>query len=350
MTENERPVRLAVMGAGLIGKSHVAHIVARPESELAAVVDPMPAAREMAAAHGVAWYPGFAEMLAEMRPEGIVVATPNQAHVAHGLACVEAGIPALVEKPLADAVSEAEKLVAAGEKAGVPLLTGHHRRHNPLIQKAREVIESGRLGRILSVQGTCWFYKPDHYFDPEWRRKKGAGPVFLNLIHDVDLLRYLCGEVVAVQAAESRLLRGNEVEETAVILLHFASGALGTVNVSDAIQAPWSWEFTSGENPAYTRTQESCYQIGGAGGSLSVPNLDLWHHPQKPDWWTPLERERIPAAHEDPLGLQIANFCGVIRGTAKAVVPASEGLKTLKVIEAVKQAAASRTCIDLSPT
>ena len=335
------PVRLAVMGAGLIGKSHIAHIAERPESVLAAIVDPMPAAREMALAHGAAWYPSFSEMLAEMRPDGIIVATPNQLHVTNGLDCIAAGIPALIEKPLADDVEEAEKLVTAAEDAGVPLLTGHHRRHNPLIQQAKAVIDSGRLGRIMSVQGTCWFFKPDYYFDVPWRRQKGAGPVFLNLIHDVDLLRYLCGDVVAVQAAESRLLRGNEVEEVAVILLHFASGALGTVNVSDAIQSPWSWEFTSGENPAYTVTPETCYNIGGTGGSLSVPYLDLWHHPTKADWWTPLERERIPVVHEDPLGLQVANFCGVIRGTAQAVVPASEGLKTLKVIEAVKRAAAS---------
>jgi predicted dehydrogenase len=341
MNDCGNPVRLAVMGAGLIGKSHIAHIAKRPESVLAAIVDPMPAGREMAVVHGTAWYPSFSEMLAEMRPDGIIVATPNQLHVANGLDCIAAGIPTLIEKPLADDVQEAEKLVTAAEDAGVPLLTGHHRRHNPLIRKAKAVIDSGRLGRILSVQGTCWFFKPDDYFDLPWRRQKGAGPVFLNLIHDVDLLRYLCGDVVAVQAAESRLLRGNEVEEVAVILLHFASGAIGTVNVSDAIQSPWSWEFTSGENPAYTVTPETCYNIGGTGGSLSVPYLDLWHHPTKADWWTPLERERIAVVHEDPLGLQVANFCGVIRGTAQAVVPASEGLKTLKVIEAVKRAALS---------
>jgi len=341
------PVRLAVMGAGLIGKNHIAQIAKRPESALAAIVDPMPTARSMAAAQGVAWYPSFSEMLGEMRPDGIIVATPNQLHVSNGLDCIAAGIPALIEKPLADEVAEAEKLVAAAEAACVPLLTGHHRRHNPLIQKAKEVIASGRLGRIMSVQGTCWFFKPDEYFAPPWRRQKGAGPVFLNLIHDVDLLRYLCGDVVAVQAAESRGLRGYEVEEVAVILLHFASGALGTVNVSDAIQAPWSWEFTSGENPAYTHTPESCYNIGGTGGSLSVPYLDFWHHPARADWWTPLERERIPVLHDDPLGLQIANFCSVIRSTAQAVVPAREGLKTLKVIEAVKKAASSGELVRL---
>jgi predicted dehydrogenase len=132
--ENGAPVRLAVIGAGLIGKNHIAHIAKSAEADLAAVVDPMPAARELAATYGAAWYPNFAEMLTQMQPDGVVVATPNQMHVANGLDCIAAGISALVEKPLADDVAEAEKLVRAAEQAGVPLLTGHHRRHNPLIQ------------------------------------------------------------------------------------------------------------------------------------------------------------------------------------------------------------------------
>ena len=266
------PVRLAVMGAGLIGKKHIAHIAQRREAILTAIFDPTPAARDLAASRGTPWYSSLADLLANARPEGIILATPNQLHVAHGLDCIAAGIPTMVEKLLADDVAQAELLVAAAEKAGLPLLTGHHRRHNPLVQKARQVIDSGRLGRIMSVQGTCWFYKPDDYFEMPWRRQKGAGPVFLNLIHDVDLLRFLCGDIVAVQAAASRPVRRYDVEEVAVILLHFASGALGTVNVSDAIQSPWSWEFTAGENPDYTHTPETCYTIGGTGGSLGIPH------------------------------------------------------------------------------
>jgi len=91
----------------------------------------------------------------------------------------------------------------------------------------------------------------------------------------VDLLRYLCGDVVSVQALESNHFRGNAVEDTAVILLRFASGAMGTVNVSDTIAAPWSCEFTSGESPAYTHTPETCFWIGGTRGSLTIPYLDL---------------------------------------------------------------------------
>lgn len=346
--QNGAPVKLAVLGAGLIGKRHIEHILAEDCAELMAVVDPTDAGRAVAAEKGAHWYPDLAAMLRHGRPEGVIIATPNQLHVANGLEAVAAGVPVLVEKPLADSVAEAAKLVEAAEAAGVPLMTGHHRRHNPLIQAAKKAINDGRLGQVVSVHGTCWFYKPDDYFDIPWRREKGAGPVFLNLIHDVDLFRYLCGNVVEVQAMESNALRGNAVEETAVILLKFASGALGTVNVSDKVVSPWSWEFTTGENPAYTHTQEACYMIGGTLGSLSVPYLDLWHNPTKPSWWEPIERERLLVQEKDPLGLQVRNLCGVVRGTAEPVVSGREGLKTLRVIEGVKQAAATgravRTC------
>jgi predicted dehydrogenase len=205
----------------------------------------------------VDWLPSFQDMLSESRPEGVVVATPDQMHGANSMDCIAAGIPALIEKPLADDVVAAHGLVEASERAGVPLLTGHHhRRHNPMIQRAKAEIDSGRLGQIVSVHGMFWLIKPDGYFEVSWRREKGAGPIFLNLIHDVDLLRYLCGDIVAVQAAQSNRVRGNGVEETAVVILHFASGALGTVIVSDTIQSPWSWEFSAGENPALSHVLE----------------------------------------------------------------------------------------------
>ncbi len=341
-TDTDRPVRLAVLGAGLIGKRHIEQVLAQPDAVLTAVVDPSPAARALAAETGVPWYPSFAAMAREDKPDGIIIATPNRMHVENGLESIAAGVPALVEKPIADDLAAATRLVEAAEAAAVPLLVGHHRRHNPLIREARKAIDAGRLGSVVAVQGTCWFYKPDEYFEIAWRREKGAGPVFLNLIHDVDLLRYLCGEIVEVQALESNARRGNAVEETAVILLRFASGALGTVNVSDTIAAPWSWEFTSGENPAYTHTPETCYTIGGTRGSLTVPCLDLWHHPTRPSWWEPIVRERLPVDdRDDPLGLQVRNLCNVIRGREAPVVSGREGLNTLKVIAAVKEAAAT---------
>jgi predicted dehydrogenase len=333
------PVKLAVMGAGLIGRRHIEHALAVPECVLSAIIDPSPAGRELAAKHHVPWFADFKSMHAAVLVDGVIIATPNQMHVDHGLEVINAGIAALVEKPLADSVKSAIRLVEAAEAKGVPLLTGHHRRHNPMIQQAKAIMDSGRLGRTLSVHGFFWLAKPDHYFDQEWRREKGAGPVFMNLIHDIDLLRYLAGEVEAVQALESNAVRGHRIEDTCVILLKFANGALGTVNVSDAIVAPWSWEQTTGENPVYPHADQTCYTIGGTLGSLTIPRLEVWHDGQKRDWWQPLHVDRAMAPPQDPLPLQIQQFCRVIQGSEPPLVSGREGLNTLKVIEAVKTAA-----------
>lgn len=334
-------IRLAVQGVGLIGRRHAEHIAACPQAVLHAVIDPSPAGAAVAAAHGVPHYPDFATMPAAARPDGMVIATPNQLHVQHGLACIEAGIPALVEKPIADEIPAATALVEAAERAGVPLLVGHHRRYNPMIQRAKSILDSGRLGRLVAVHGFFWLMKPDDYFAIPWRRAPGAGPVLLNLIHDIDLLRYLCGEIVSVQAMASNAVRGFAVEDAAAILLRFANGALGTVTVSDTVVAPWSWEQTTGENPAYPHTDQACYNLAGTHGALAVPQLDLWRNKAARGWWEDfvVERETVPPA--DPLQIQIAHFCAVIRGEASPLVSGREGLRSLQVIAAVQ--AASRT-------
>lgn len=341
-------VKLAVVGAGLIGKRHIQHVLAEPSAQLSAVIDPTPVGETIAKEASVKWFPSFADMIAADRPDGIIVATPNPAHVQNGLEAVEAGIPALIEKPIADDIKSGEKLIAAAEAKGVPLLTGHHRRHNPVMHKAKEIIESGKLGRVLVVNAMFWLFKPDDYFDISWRRERGAGPVFLNLIHDVDNLRYLFGDVAAVQARESNAVRGNAVEETAVILIEFKNGVLGTATVSDTVVAPWSWEMTSGENPAYPKTEQSCYMIGGTHGSLAVPSLEVWRNPGNRSWWEPFDQTRIEVDDEDPLVLQIRQFCKVIRRDEPPLVSGREGLETLRVVDAVKRSAATGERIELN--
>ncbi len=333
-----RPIRLAVLGAGLIGQRHAEHILAAPEAELAAIVDPAASAEAFAARLGVRHFASLGGLLSADRPDGLVIATPTRMHVENGLEAVAAGIPVLVEKPIADDVASATRLVAAAEAAGVKLLVGHHRRHNPMIGSAKALIDSGKLGRIVAVHGFFWLMKPDDYFDVAWRRQAGAGPVLTNFIHDIDLLRHLCGEVELVQALSSNAVRSNEVEETCVVLLRFANGVLGTVSVSDTIVAPWSWEQTTGENPVYPQTDQSCYHIGGTHGSLSIPRLEVWSNAGKRSWWEPLHAERIHAPAEDPLRLQIAHFCRVVGAGEAPLVSGREGLETLKVVAAVQEA------------
>lgn len=342
-------VSIAVAGAGLIGKRHVEAIAsARETVRLHAIIDPAEGAAGYAAGLGVPWFPSLAAMIAAGRPDGIILATPNQLHVENGLECVAAGIPALVEKPIASDIVSARRLVETAEAAGIPLLVGHHRRHNPLIAAARAVIAAGALGRIVTVHGMFWLYKPDDYFEAEWRRQPGAGPLVVNLIHDVDLLRHLCGEIVSVQAMASNAMRGNPIEETAVVLLSFGSGALGTVNISDTVVAPWSWEFTAKENPAYPQTDEACYLIGGTHASLELPKLRLWRHEDKRSWWEPITSKPVAFDREDPLIRQIRHFAAVIRGESEPLVSGREGLRTLEVVEAIRRSAEAGAAVSLA--
>ena len=254
-------VRIAVAGAGLIGRRHVEEVGASADAELAAVIDPGPAGPELAAKHGVACFPSLAALFAADRPDGIVLATPNRMHVDGGLECIAAGVPVIVEKPLGDTVASARRLVDAGERAGIAVLTGHHRNYSPIMAKAREIVASGVLGRVVAVTGTALFHKPDDYFEvgDGWRRKPGGGPVLLNLTHEVNSLLSLCGDIVSVAAVTSDAARGFAVEDTAAMVFTFTNGALGTFVLSDAAASARSWEQTSQENastrPIPTRTR-----------------------------------------------------------------------------------------------
>lgn len=339
---------LAIVGIGLVGKRHAEAIEHLYNADLVAVVDPSSDGKEYAQSFGLPWYETLNGMLEKENPDGIIIATPTLLHVDQGLECIKKGIPVMVEKPLATSAQEAQSLVNLSEDLGVPLMVGHHRRHNPLIQKAKEIILQGKLGKIRSVHMQCWFYKPNDYFEiAPWRKLKGAGPISVNLVHDIDLVRHLCGEIVSVQAEATRSERGYENEDVAAAVLRFENGAIGTISVSDSIVSPWSWEMTSGEYPVYPSTSESSYYIGGSLGSLSVPDLMLWTHQQKPDWWSPIAAQSMPCEASDPLINQIDHFVEVIAGKATPLVSGREGLKTLQVIEAIQIAAERKEFIQM---
>jgi len=343
------PVRLAIAGLGLIGRRHAEAIRHVPETRLCAVVDPSESGRAEAAALGLPCYERLDAMIEAEAPDGLILATPTPLHAAQGRQSIEAGIPVLIEKPLADNLADAEALVVQSEAAGVAVMVGHHRRFNPIIHQAHAIIREGRIGDVRSVQATCWFYKPDSYFDiAPWRKRDGAGPVSVNLVHDVDLIRHLCGEITQVQAQASPSARGYENEDVAAALLRFENGAIGTVCVSDSIASPWSWEFTARENPVYPFTGQSSYQIGGSLGSLSVPDLALWTHDPALDWWSPMSRSVADPEEADPLINQIQHFADVIRGEAEPQVSGREGLRTLAVIEAIQVAAKTGRTIQLA--
>jgi predicted dehydrogenase len=344
-------VRIAVAGAGLIGRRHIEEVDASPDADLASIVDPGPAGPELAEKIHVPLYQSLTELFERDKPDGIILATPNQMHVDGGLDCVAAGVPVIVEKPIGDTIEGATRLVEAGETAGVPVLTGHHRDYSPIMAKAREIVRSGRLGPIVAVVGTALFYKPDDYFDGGggWRRQPGGGPILLNLTHEVNNLLSLCGDIVRVQAVTSNATRGFPVEDTTAMVFTFASGALGTFMLSDTAGSARSWEQTSQENKSYpTYEDEDCYHIAGTTGSLSIPTMRLKVFAGKRSWWEPFDTSTETVDRSDPLANQVTHFAEVIRGEAQPVCSGRDGRKTLLVVGAVVEAARTGLPVDVA--
>lgn len=336
-----RTLRIAIAGAGLIGRQHAVRVQAHPHMSLTHVVDPFLDARDDSFGAETRIVDSLTGVLGTV--DGIILATPNALHAAGAITALEAGVPVLVEKPIADTVEAAERILSTSLSTGVPVLVGHHRRHSPLLAAAVDAIAAGTIGTPVAVMGSALFRKPDDYFEAApWRTRTGGGPILINLIHDIDNLRALCGDITSVQATASNKTRGFEVEDTAAITLTFASGALGTFIVSDAAASVRSWEQTSAENPSYDfAPDEDCYHIAGTRGSISIPTLRIRSYTGEPSWWETSQGHSLPVVREDPLDAQLEHFGRVILGTEEPRVSALDGLQSLRVINAISRSLAT---------
>lgn len=334
------PVKLAVAGAGLIGSKHARLIHGQPECALVGICDPDSGRRPVAEDLQVPFYHDLSDLLEEQQPEGAVVATPNGTHLAVAEVCAGRGVALLIEKPIADTLTAARRIVELSAAAGCRVLVGHHRRHNPLIGEARSLVQGGALGRLIAASMMWTLLKPAEYFRVGWRsRPPQGGPILINLIHELDILRYVCGEIRQVYAQSASRARGLEVEDTLSITLSLAGGALGSIIASDATPSPWSWEIASGENPYYFHTSQNCYHFLGSEGALAFPRMELWRYgdPARAGWQHPLSRTLREVAPADPLVLQLRHFCRVIRDRESPLVDGADGSRTLAVALAVRE-------------
>jgi predicted dehydrogenase len=350
-------LRIAVAGAGQIGQRHIEMIRASAHCTLSAIVDPSPGAVAYAKGLDVPLFGSVDALFAKVKADGIVIATPNHLHVEQGLACIAAGVPALIEKPVAHTLEAGLKLQAATEAARVPMMVGHHRQHGSVMAKAVEIVQSGVLGKIVAIVGTTLYYKAENegYFDPPytWRREIGGGPVLINMIHEVGNMRALAGDIAEVHAFASNATRQFAVEDTAAITLRFVSGAVGTFAISDTAASDRNWEHTSGEDKTrfgrgHTST-EDCYYVSGTWGSLAVPTMRLVRYLREEDrsWHKPLDKSTVLLAVTDPLAAQIEHFCAVIGGTAQPRVTIRDGVQNLRVVDAILRSAKSGQTIKI---
>ena len=335
-------VRLGLIGMGLIGTAHARTLQKVEECELVAVADVGEEYREATEKLGATYYRDYEEMIRKEDLQGMIIATPNHLHAPMGIACARHGLHLLVEKPITPSLAEADRLLEAATQNKVRILVGHQRRFNALVEKTREIVRGDELGKLVGATITWALLKPPQYFEGPfgWRKNKGGGPILINLIHEIDNLRYICGEINEVSAMSSNKVRNFSVEDTAAVTFRFENGAVGTAFVSDCAPSISAYEATTGENPLIPHDFGNCYHFYGTEASLLFPQMKklFYSDPAKLGWHYPITEQGVKVIQDDdPYVKEFKHFARVISGEETPRISGEDGRKTLEVTLAIQR-------------
>lgn len=323
--------RLVVSGAGAIGSRHISHIVEHHDLTLAAIVDPNPAAASLAEAP---WFESLDH--ADIEADGIVIATPTQRHE-HCLAiAVQRGWHALVEKPLAPSLDAVDRMIAMARAHRVQVLTAHHRRFHPRVKALKRMLDAGVIGQPVIASSNWMVRKPDGYFDVSWRQGQDGAPVHMNVSHEVDLLRFLFGEIDRIVGLGGNPVRKANRVESGGAVLSFTNGVTATIAFADTTPSPWGFEHGTGENPNIAKTGEESLRIAGTKGAVSFPSLKVWSNAR--DWSQSPSVRCLEAEDGVPLVLQLEHFARVIAGQESPMNDGVSGRATMAATLAIEDA------------
>jgi predicted dehydrogenase len=331
-------LKVGVIGAGAWGRNHVRTLATMADVELAAVCDASPATREKIAAQ----YPGrfVTESPAELlqRVEAVVIAAPAPAHAPLALQAIAAGIPALVEKPFALTVADAEAMADAAAKHRVPLLVGHLLVHHPIIALLKTKLHDDSLGEaryLYSQRVNLGQVRPDE--NALW----SLGP------HDVSIALDLLDEVPVRVAAHGHAYLQPGIEDVVFLIMTFASGVVAHAQLSwldphkeRKLTVVGSRQMAVFDDMA-PREKLRIYDKGvdrkeafvSAAESLTLREGDI-------------SIPRIPGG--EPLPIELAHFVRVARGAAPERTDAVDGVRVVRVLEAASRSlAADGTPIDV---
>ena len=341
-------VRVGLIGAGSIGVRHIKAMEEVPEITLVAIADPSPAAVRIGAAQNIPIYPDAGAMLAQGGLDAVIIATPTERHHQDMMMALEARQTVLVEKPITATLAEADEVTRFAEQQGCHVLVGHQRRYYPCAAEAREIIAKGRIGKLMGVTGQWTTRKDDDYYSAAWRRDVKAGPILTNLIHEIDLLRFICGDIATVSAEVTHHDQEFDKEDAVAISMKFVNSAVGTFLLSDRTPTPWTWEMALGESVRFPKTGQNAIRFLGTDGALDFPNLTLWSHADSDgDWHDEITAEQIKTPFVDAYIAQCRHLCAIVRGSETPIIDARNGSKSLAATLAAASSAASGTRVIL---
>ncbi|GAB4189392.1 MAG: Gfo/Idh/MocA family oxidoreductase [Thalassobaculales bacterium] len=325
-------VRVALLGCGRVSARYLEVFRDELAEEVALVaaadLDPAKAARF--APLGAAICDGIAGVIAA-KPDIVCVLTESGNHFEHARALLEAGLPVVVEKPMALRPEHVEELAGIAERRGLILAEIKQNRFNPALRFLRQAVEEGRIGRLVTAGVRVHWCRTQSYYDDPWhgRWRMDGGVLAQQAIHHLDALRWLAGEVEAVCAAGKAMLNRLEAEDTAVAAVRFANGALGTI------------EATTSARP---RDIEASLHLVGEKALAKVGGIAL----NRIETWAPVdaaaEDAQVPARHsqEVPTGYGLGHgpylsavFAALRAGRREVPVDAGEAARSLDLLHAI---------------
>lgn len=250
---------IGLIGGGNISETHARAARAIPGVEIAAIygTNTEKIAR-LCRDYGGRPYAELDQFLAHGPMDLVAIGSPSGLHAAQGIAAAQHGLHVLTEKPIDITTKRADALIAATDKAGVKLGVFFQDRSKPDILRVKKAVDSGVLGRpILADARVKWYRPPEYYANSRWRGTwalDGGGALINQAVHTVDLMLWMFGDVVSVQAKSKALLHAIEAEDTLVAHLEFANGALGVLQA------------TTSAYPGYPRQLE----LTGSQGTLII--------------------------------------------------------------------------------
>ncbi len=230
---------IGLIGGGNITETHARAARAIPGVEISAVhgTNAEKIAR-LCREHGGTAYQDFDAFLQHRPMDLVIIGSPSGLHAAQGIAAARHGLHVLTEKPIEITTARADALIEAAKQSKVQLGVIFQDRRKPHIRQLKNWLDQGLLGKILFVDALVkWYRPPEYYAGSRWRGTlalDGGGALINQGVHTVDLLLWLLGDVVRVQARTATQIHKIEAEDTAVAILEFASGALGIFHATTA--------------------------------------------------------------------------------------------------------------------
>jgi UDP-N-acetyl-2-amino-2-deoxyglucuronate dehydrogenase len=231
----ENKIKFAIVGCGRIAQRHAKHI--QNNGILVAVCDIDKAkADSLAKEYNCKAYQDFIELLKFEKDniDVVAVCSPNGLHAKHSIESLNSGIHVLCEKPMAINVYDCGEMIKAAEKNNKRLFAIKQNRFNPPVAAVKDLIDKGILGKINSVQLSCFWNRNDEYYENSWKGTKDldGGTLYTQFSHFVDLLYWLVGDVKFAKGIGKNYTHNGtiEFEDTGVVILEFYNGAIGTIN------------------------------------------------------------------------------------------------------------------------